>query len=81
MIGKIKLENPHLWDEEMQSAARGMILEGWPGSKLRTRCHACGVLGMNANMMEEYLQFVANRDWRRLSHRTILCEEPVPVDV
>jgi ribonucleoside-diphosphate reductase beta chain len=62
VINQIKLENPHLWDEEMQSAARGMILEGTTLEVAYARdTMPRGVLGMNANMMEEYLQFIANR--------------------
>ena len=62
VINQIKLENPHLWDEEMQSAARGMILEGTELEVSYARdTMSRGVLGMNANMMEEYLQFIANR--------------------
>ena len=62
VINQIKLENPHLWDEEMQSAARGMILEGTALEVSYARdTMPRGVLGMNANMMEEYLQFIANR--------------------
>ena len=62
VINQIKLENPHLWDEEMQAAARGMILEGTTLEVSYARdTMPRGVLGMNANMMEEYLQFIANR--------------------
>ena len=62
VINQIKLENPHLWDEEMQSAARGMILDGTALEVSYARdTMPRGVLGMNANMMEEYLQFIANR--------------------
>jgi ribonucleoside-diphosphate reductase beta chain len=62
VINQIKLENPHLWNEEMQTAARGMILEGTELEVSYARdTMPRGVLGMNANMMEEYLQFIANR--------------------
>jgi len=62
VINQIKLENPELWDEEMQELAKQMILEG---TELETRyardTMPRGVLGMNANTMAEYLQFIANR--------------------
>ncbi len=62
VINQIKLENPHLWDEEMQASAREMILEGTTLEVGYARdTMPRGVLGMNANMMEEYLQFIANR--------------------
>ena len=62
VINQIKLENPHLWDDGMQELATRMILEG---TELETRyardTMPRGVLGMNANTMAEYLQFIANR--------------------
>ena len=62
VINQIKLENPHLWDDEMQELATRMILEG---TELETRyardTMPRGVLGMNANTLAEYLQFIANR--------------------
>ncbi len=62
MINQIKLENPHLWDAEMQDKATQMILEGTILEIEYARdTMPRGVLGMNAAMMEEYLQFIANR--------------------
>ncbi len=62
VINQIKLENPHLWDQEMQELARTMVLEGTNLEIAYARdTMPRGVLGMNANMMEEYLQFIANR--------------------
>jgi ribonucleoside-diphosphate reductase beta chain len=62
VINQIKLENPELWDQEMQESARNMILEGTTHEVAYARdTMPRGVLGMNANMMEEYLQFIANR--------------------
>jgi ribonucleoside-diphosphate reductase beta chain len=62
VINQIKLESPELWDEEMQTLARQMILEG---TKLEIEyakdTMPRGILGMNANMMAEYLHFIANR--------------------
>lgn len=62
VINQIKLENPHLWDDEMQNLARRMILEGTQLEIEYARdTMPRGVLGMNANTMAEYLQFIANR--------------------
>jgi ribonucleoside-diphosphate reductase beta chain len=62
IINQIKLENPHLWDEEMKDKATQMILEGTELEIQYARdTMPRGVLGMNAKMMEEYLQFIANR--------------------
>ena len=62
VINQIKLENPHLWTEEFQQEAIQMILEGTALEIEYARdTMPRGVLGMNASMMEEYLQFIANR--------------------
>ena len=62
MINQIKLENPQLWDEEMQTEARNMILQG---TQLEIEyAHdsmPSGILGMNAESMSDYLKFIANR--------------------
>ena len=62
VINQIKLENPHLWTEEFQQEVITMILEGTHIEIEYARdTMPRGVLGMNAAMMEEYLQFIANR--------------------
>ena len=62
VINQIKLENPHLWTEEFQQEVIQMILEGTQLEIEYARdTMPRGVLGMNANMMEEYLQFICNR--------------------
>ena len=62
VINQIKIENPHLWDDQMKSDAAQMILEGTELEIQYARyTMPRGILGMNAGMMEEYLQFIANR--------------------
>ncbi|MFT0141086.1 ribonucleotide-diphosphate reductase subunit beta [Alcanivoracaceae bacterium MT1] len=62
VINQIKLENPHLWDQAMRDKATQMILEGTELEIQYARdTMPRGVLGMNSAMMEEYLQFIANR--------------------
>ena len=62
IINQIKIENPHLWDDQMKSDAAQMILEGTELEIQYARdTMPRGVLGMNASMMEEYLKFIANR--------------------
>ena len=62
MINQIKLENPHLWEDEMQYQAAGRILQGMELEIEYARdTMPRGVLGMNASMMEEYLNYIANR--------------------
>ena len=62
MINQIKLENPSLWTEEMREEATQMILQATQLEIEYARdTMPRGILGMNAAMMEEYLQFIANR--------------------
>jgi len=62
VINQIKLENPHLWTEQFKKEVIQMILEGTQLEIEYARdTMPRGVLGMNAAMMEEYLQFIANR--------------------
>lgn len=62
VINQIKIENPHLWDaafkqEIIQLIKDGVALEYQYAKD--TMPH--GILGMNAEMFEEYLHFIANR--------------------
>jgi ribonucleoside-diphosphate reductase beta chain len=62
MINQIKFENPGLWTDELKQATTQMILEATQLEIEYARdTMPRGVLGMNASMMEEYLQFIANR--------------------
>ena len=62
MINQIKLENPSLWTDKMKEEATQMILQATQLEIEYARdTMPRGVLGMNAVMMEEYLQFIANR--------------------
>lgn len=62
VINQIKIENPHLWTAEFQEEVRQMIHEA---TQLEIRyAHDTmprGVLGLNAGMFNEYMQFIANR--------------------
>jgi ribonucleoside-diphosphate reductase beta chain len=62
LINQIKKENPHLWDAEMQAHAiriirEAVLLEVEFAKDMLPR----GVLGMNAKLFEEYLQFIGSR--------------------
>ena len=61
-IMQIKVENPHLWTQEFQNDMRDLVKEA---VKLEVaNAHDTmprGVLGLNANMFEDYLGFIANR--------------------
>ena len=62
VINQIKIENPHLWTTSFQEEVITMIktgaeLECQYGYDTMPR----GILGLNANMFKEYIQFIANR--------------------
>ncbi len=62
VINQIKLENPRLWTAEFREEVIQMVLEGTQLEIEYARdTMPRGVLGMNAAMMEEYLQFICNR--------------------
>ncbi|MBT8146902.1 MAG: ribonucleotide-diphosphate reductase subunit beta [Gammaproteobacteria bacterium] len=62
MINQIKMENPHLWTDAMKEQVTQMILQATQLEIEYARdTMPRGVLGMNAAMMEEYLQFICNR--------------------
>ena len=62
VINQIKLENPHLWEQKFQQEMIKLITEA---VELETQyaqdTMPRGILGLNANMFAEYLQFIANR--------------------
>jgi ribonucleoside-diphosphate reductase beta chain len=67
VINQIKIENPHLWDNDFQNFIREMILEGMTLEiEYAKDTMPRGILGMNAGMMEEYLQFICNRRLQQL---------------
>lgn len=62
VINQIKLENPHLWNETFKAEVIQMLVEGTQLEIEYARdTMPRGVLGMNSNMMEEYLKFICNR--------------------
>jgi ribonucleoside-diphosphate reductase beta chain len=62
VINQIKLENPQLWTDAFQKEVIQMVLEGTELEIAYAKdTMPRGVLGMNAGMMEQYLQFIANR--------------------
>jgi ribonucleoside-diphosphate reductase beta chain len=81
VINQIKLENPQLWSESFQAEIIQMILEGTQLEIEYARdSMPRGVLGMNAAMMEEYLQFIANRRLNQLGlpEQYIGAQNPFP---
>jgi ribonucleoside-diphosphate reductase beta chain len=67
VINQIKAENPHLWTESFTTEIIKMVKEGVELEyryAIDTMPH--GILGMNAQMFEEYLQYIANRRFAQI---------------
>jgi ribonucleoside-diphosphate reductase beta chain len=81
VINQIKIENPHLWTAAFQEEARKMIIEA---TELEIRyAHDTmprGVLGLNASMFNEYMQYIANRRCNQIGLKEIYpgAENPFP---
>ena len=79
MINQIKNENPHLWSEQFQVEAAQLIVEGTELEKSYAQdVMQTGLLGMNADLMEEYLQFIANRRLNQLGLPSLYKKENNP---
>ncbi|MDB6096797.1 MAG: ribonucleotide reductase, beta, subunit [Francisellaceae bacterium] len=62
VINQIKIENPHLWTPEFQNEMITLIKEGVDLEyQYALDTMPRGILGLNAGMFLEYLQFIANR--------------------
>lgn len=62
VINQIKIENPHLWTETFKQEMIGIIREGVELEyNYAVDTMPRGVLGLNAEMFRDYLQFIANR--------------------
>ena len=71
MINQIINENPHLWDQDMKDAARKMIIQGTELEiAYAQQTMPKGVVSMNAKMMAQYLQYIANRRLTQIGLKT-----------
>ncbi|HVE44386.1 MAG TPA: ribonucleotide-diphosphate reductase subunit beta [Gammaproteobacteria bacterium] len=62
VINQIKIENPHLWTPAFKQEAINMIKEGVELEyAYAVDTMPRGILGLNAEMFRDYLQFIANR--------------------
>ena len=80
-INQIKIENPHLWTAEFQAEIRRMLaeaceLEAAYGRDTMPR----GMLGLNADLCEEYMRFITNRRCAQLGLEPVFAdtENPFP---
>lgn len=72
MINQIKAENSHVWTASFQQHITAMICEGAQLEiEYARETMPRGVLGMNAEMMTEYLQFIANRRLIQLGLKSV----------
>lgn len=79
VINQIKIENPHLWSDEFQEEARGMLrsaaeLEAAYGRDTMPN----GFLGLSAELCERYMQFIANRRCGQLGLEPVFPETENP---
>lgn len=83
VINQIKIENPELWTIELQQRVTNLVIEGLSleldFAKLML---PRGVLGMNFEMISNYLKFIVNRRLMQLGLNTIAefdhIENPLP---
>jgi len=62
VINQIKIENPHLWTDKFQQEMITLIKEAVEIEYQYAKdTMPTGILGMNAQMFEGYLKFIANR--------------------
>lgn len=62
VINQIKIENPHLWTEELKQEALDMIRQGVDLEyQYAADTMPRGILGLNAEMFLDYLHYIANR--------------------
>jgi len=62
VINQIKIENPHLWTDEIQRRIRTMLGEACELEVAYARdTMPKGLLGLTAELCEEYLHFITNR--------------------
>lgn len=62
VINQIKIENPELWTPEFQKAAINIIKQGVELEyQYAVDTMPRGILGLNAKMFKEYLEFIGNR--------------------
>lgn len=62
VINQIKIENPKLWSPAFQAEVITMIKEGVDlEHQYAVDTMPRGILGLNASMFQDYLQFIANR--------------------
>ena len=67
VINQIKIENPQLWTEEFKREIIDLIMDGVTYEKLYAEdTMPRGMLGMNASLFKQYVEFIANRRFNQI---------------
>lgn len=67
VINQIKVENPSLWTEEFREEMTKLILDGVEHEKRYAEdTMPRGILGMNANLFKQYVEFIADRRFAQI---------------
>ncbi|MET8763886.1 ribonucleotide-diphosphate reductase subunit beta [Lentzea sp. NPDC004782] len=80
-INQIKIENPHLWNDVFQKEVRTMLAEGCELEIAYGRdTMPGGILGLNADLCEQYMRFITNRRCAQLGLEPVWdqVENPFP---
>ncbi|MFD9700593.1 ribonucleotide-diphosphate reductase subunit beta [Lentzea sp. NPDC059081] len=80
-INQIKIENPHLWNDVFQKEVRTMLAEGCELEIAYGRdTMPGGILGLNADLCEQYMRFITNRRCAQLGLEPVWAqtENPFP---
>jgi len=80
-INQIKIENPHLWNDVFQKEVRTMLAEGCELEIAYGRdTMPGGILGLNADLCEQYMRFITNRRCAQLGLEPVWdqTENPFP---
>ena len=80
VINQLKIENPDLWTRELREKTTQTIREAVHLEYLYAKdCLPNGILGMNAGMFQEYVQYVADRRLESIGlPRIFNSENPFP---
>jgi ribonucleoside-diphosphate reductase beta chain len=68
LINGIRAENPEVWTPELEAEVRAMILKAVELEVAYAQdCMPRGILGLNAGLFREYVQYIADRRFDRLN--------------
>ena len=78
-INQIKIENPHLWTAELQAEIRQMLVDACALEVAYSRdTMETGMLGLNADLCEQYMHFITNRRCVQIGLAPVFAETENP---